>query len=78
MIDEIKSFLTCDSEFTKKIAAQTIKLNESYTSGKLKKAEYVELLNDLKLQKDANQSLKQLAVKESLNKLIEGLITAVV
>jgi hypothetical protein len=78
MIDEIKTFLMCDSDFTKKIAAQTIRINESFIAGKIKKSEYVELLYDLKLQKDTSQSLKQLAVKESLNKLIDGLIAAVV
>jgi len=76
MIDEIKSYLTCDCDLTKSIALRTVELQDLHNKKKISNEEYIELLGDLVSQKNVDMSLKQLAVKESLNKLINGLIAA--
>lgn len=72
--EEIESYLDYSSEFIKKIAEQALAIDNAYKSGEINKLEYEELLNDLIIQKNVSASLKDLAVKESLNKLLNNLI----
>lgn len=73
--EEIESYLDYDNEFIKSIARQAVQIDEDFKANKLSKSEHQELLKDLASQKDVQASMKDLAVKESLNKLINNLIT---
>jgi len=74
--DDIESFADYDNEFIKSIAEQAIKIDNDFKAQKISKEEYVELLEDLNLQKNISQSIKDLSIQERLNKLVTGLITA--
>lgn len=74
--DDIESFADYDNEFIKSIAEQAIKIDSDYKAQKISKEEYIELLEDLNLQKNISQSIKDLAIQERLNKLVSGLILA--
>jgi len=72
--EEIESYLDYSSDYIRSIAEQALSIDSDYKSSKINKSEYEELLRDLVSQKEVNASLKDLAVKESLNKLINNLI----
>ncbi|NBW58281.1 hypothetical protein EBR43_10985 [bacterium] len=74
--DDIESFANYDNDFIKSIAEQAIKIDSDYKAQKISKEEYIELLEDLNLQKNISQSIKDLAIQERLNKLVSGLILA--
>jgi len=74
--DQIETYIDYDHKLIKEIARQAIDIENKFQSKMINKSEYEELMSDIKSQTDVSLSMKDLAVKESLNKLIDALITA--
>jgi hypothetical protein len=74
--DQIETYIDYDHKLIKEIARQAIEIENKFQSKMINKSEYEELMSDIKSQTDVSLSMKDLAVKESLNKLIDALITA--
>jgi hypothetical protein len=74
--DQIETYIDYDHKLIKDIARQAIEVENKFQSKMINRSEYEELMSDIKSQTDVSLSMKDLAVKESLNKLIDALITA--
>jgi len=74
--DQIETYIDYDHNLIKEIARRAIEIENKFQSKMINKSEYEELMSDIKSQTDVSLSMKDLAVKESLNKLIDALITA--
>lgn len=72
----LSEFTDVDSEYVKELASKADTYKTLYESGALSNPEYVELLKDLKSQQLITENANELAEKEMLNTVLNGLITA--